>query len=127
MFHRAIDVVPDWSAALEQLIDLGITRVLTSGQKPTVPEGVFVLKEMIRQAAGRIEILPGGGITPENATFVREMTGTTMMHAAMHRTRYDHSADGNPAIYFGGAVYPPEDRHSVTHAQDIAAFVEKIR
>ena len=126
VFHRAIDVVPDWSAALEQLIELGVQRVLTSGQKPTVPEGVFTIRAMMEQAAGRIEILPGGGITPENAPFVREMTGTAMMHAAMHRTRYDHSADGNRAIYFGGAVYPPEDRHSVAHADDIAAFVGSI-
>ena len=49
------------------------------------------------------------------------------MHAAMHRTHYDRSTAYNPAIYFGGAVYPPEDRFSVTHAEDIAAFVEKIK
>ena len=44
----------------------------------------------------------------------------------MRRTGYDHSADGTRAIYFGGAVYPPEDRHSVTHRDDIAAFVGSI-
>ena len=123
VFHRAIDVVPDWKAALDTLIGLGVTRVLTSGQKPTVPEGIFTLKEMIDYAAGRIQILPGAGITTENAPWVREMTGATQMHAAMHRTVYDRSTTGNPAIYFGGAVYPPEDRYSVTHPDDIAAFI----
>lgn len=123
VFHRAIDVVPDVMAALDQLIELGVTRVLTSGQKPTVPEGIFTIKAMLEHARGRIEILPGCGITAENALWVREMTGVTMMHAAMHRTAYDRSTAGNPAIYFGGGVYPPEDRYSVTHAEDVAAFL----
>lgn len=123
VFHRAIDVVPDVMGALDQLIGLGVTRVLTSGQKPTVPEGIFTIKAMLEHARGRIEILPGCGITAENARWVREMTGVTMMHAAMHRVCYDRSTAGNPAIYFGGAVYPPEDRYSVTHAEDVAAFL----
>ena len=127
VFHRAIDVTPDWRAALDALIGLGVKRVLTSGQRPTVPEGVATIREMVAYAAGRIEILPGGGITAESAAWVREMTGVRMMHAAMHRTHYDRSTLCNPAIYFGGAVYPTEDRFSVTHAEDIAAFVEKIR
>ncbi len=125
VFHRAIDVVPDVMEALEQLIELGITRVLTSGQKPTVPEGIMTIKAMIRRAAGRIQVLPGAGITPENAAWVREITGTNIMHAAMHRVAYDRSTVGNPAIYFGGAVYPPEDRYSVTHAEDIANFIQQ--
>lgn len=125
VFHRAIDVVPDWKTALDQLIGLGVTRVLTSGQKPTVPEGAAALRDMIRYAAGRIEILPGGGITPENAAWCREATGARQLHAAIHRTAYDRSTLGNPAIYFGGAVYPPEDRYRVTRAEDISAFLQK--
>lgn len=123
VFHRAIDVVPDWKTALDQLIELGVTRVLTSGQKPTVPEGIFTIKAMMDYAAGRIQVLPGAGITPENAQWVRQMTGTTMMHAAMSRTVYDRSAMGNPSIYFGGFVFPPEDRYSVTVPEDVANFV----
>ena len=125
VFHRAIDVVPDVMAALDTLIDLGVTRVLTSGQKPTVPEGAQTIKAMIERAAGRIQILPGGGITPENAAWCRDTIGTQIMHAAMHRTAYDRSTCLNPAIYFGGAVYPPEDRFLLTHAEDIAAFLRQ--
>ena len=123
VFHRAIDVTPDWKAAMDALIELGVTRILTSGQKPTVPEGIFTIKEMMEYAAGRIQVLPGAGITPENAQWVRQMTGTTMMHAALSRTIYDRSAMGNPSIYFGGCVYPPEDRYSETAAEDVANFV----
>ena len=67
VFHRAIDVTPDWKAAMDVLMELGVTRILTSGQKPTVPEGIFTIKEMLEYAAGRIQVLPGAGITPENA------------------------------------------------------------
>lgn len=123
VFHRAIDVVPDWKAAMDVLISLGVTRILTSGQKPSVPEGIFTIKEMMDYAAGRIQILPGAGITAENAQWVRQITGTTQMHAALTRTVYDRSAMGNPSIYFGGYVFPPEDRYSVSVPEDIAGFV----
>lgn len=123
VFHRAIDVVPDWRKALDQLITLGVTRILTSGQKPTVPEGAETIRAMIDYAAGRIQILPGCGITAQNAQWVRELTGTTMMHAALSRTVYDRSAQGNPGIYFGGTVFPPEDRYHVSDAEDISNFI----
>lgn len=123
VFHRAFDVVPDVFEAMEQLIELGVTRILTSGHRPTVPEGIFTIKALMEKAAGRIQILPGAGITPENAMWVREMTGADMMHAALHRTAYDRSTQGNPAIFYGGAVYPPEDRYSVSNAEDIASFI----
>ena len=122
VFHRAIDVTPDPLAALDTLIALGVDRVLTSGQRPTVPEGMETLKAMLAHAAGRIAILPGGGVTAENAAWVRRELGVETVHAAIHRTAYDRSAMGNPAIYFGGAVYPPEDRYSLTDAADVAAF-----
>lgn len=126
VFHRAIDVTPDIFSALDTLIGLGVTRVLTSGGKPTVPEGAQTIKAMIERAAGRIEILPGGGITPENAAWCRRTIGLTMMHAAMHRVAYDRSTTANPSIYFGGAVYPPEDCFALTYAEDIAAFLQGV-
>lgn len=125
VFHRAIDVVPDVMAALDTLIGLGVTRVLTSGQKPTVPEGAQTIRAMLAHADGRIQILPGGGVTPENAAWCRDTIGTHMLHAAMHRAAYDRSTLGNPSIYFGGAVYPPEDRYSLTHAEDISDFLRQ--
>lgn len=122
VFHRAIDVTPDVFQALDTLISLGVRRVLTSGQMPTVPMGAETIQKMIRHAAGRIEILPGGGIDAFNAAWCRKTIGTDMMHAAIHRTAYDRSCSGNPAIYFGGAVYPPEDRYLIADAKGIADF-----
>lgn len=125
--HRAFDLTPDPYEALETLIRLGFDRLLTSGQKPTVPEGVTLIHKLILQAAGRIEIMPGAGITPENAPFCKEKTGAACLHAALHRIAYDRSASGNPAIYFGGAVYPPEDRFLLMNPGDIQGFVSIIK
>ena len=61
VFHRAFDVTPDPFRALEELIDLGITRVLTSGQKNGAPEGAKLIKQLLERAEGRIEVLPGAG------------------------------------------------------------------
>ena len=66
VFHRAIDVVPDWREALDLLAELHITRVLTSGQAPDVSWGTDTVREMIAYAAGRLQILPGAGVTAKN-------------------------------------------------------------
>ena len=60
VFHRAIDVVPDVFAALDTLIALNVTRVLTSGQRASAPAGAETIRRMRAHAAGRIDILPGG-------------------------------------------------------------------
>ena len=79
-FHRAFDVFPDPSDALERLIDLGVERVLTSGGAPTAPEGAEQIRRLVAQAKGRIGILPGGGIDARNvARLVRE-TGVNEVH-----------------------------------------------
>ena len=126
VFHRAFDLTPDPFATMEKIIELGFTRILTSGQKPTVPEGVRLIRELTEKAGDRIEIMPGAGITPENAVWCKEQIGAKTLHVAMHRTQYDRSAAGNPAIYFGGAVYPPEDRFLVTDKRDVEAFLTTI-
>ena len=57
VFHRAFDVTPDPFRALDQLVDLGITRVLTSGQQPDVIQGAALIRKLVEHARGRIEIL----------------------------------------------------------------------
>lgn len=67
VLHRAIDVTPDLGEALEDAIDLGFVRVLTSGGAPTAPEGAEAIAALARQAAGRITIMAGGGVDAANA------------------------------------------------------------
>ena len=81
-FHRAFDRCRRPFEALEQLVALGCDRLLTSGQGPTVTEGADLLRELHRRAAGRIVILPGGGVTPANAARLLAYTGCTEIHAS---------------------------------------------
>ena len=85
-FHRAFDVCKRPFDALEQIIALGCDRILTSGQGPTVVEGSDMLRELRKRAAGRIIILPGGGVTPKNAGRILAMTGCTEIHASASET-----------------------------------------
>jgi len=79
-FHRAFDVCADWNIALEQIIACGCTRILTSGQKPTALEGAENIKLMVKQAAERIIILVGSGITMENYQKLVKFTGVKEVH-----------------------------------------------
>ena len=81
-FHRAFDRCRHPFEALEQLIALGCDRVLTSGQAPTVEEGAETLRALHQRARGRIIILPGGGVTPDNAARILSFTGCTEIHAS---------------------------------------------
>ena len=114
VFHRAFDVTPDPFRALEQLIDLGVTRILTSGQKNSAPEGAELIWRLIERADGRIEILPGGGIQPFQVKSVVTHTGCSQVHMTAWQTFTDRSTYAQPEVTFGGALYPPEDRYQVT-------------
>ncbi|RDU95123.1 copper homeostasis protein CutC [Trinickia dinghuensis] len=80
--HRVFDLVPDPGQALEDAIDLGIDRILTSGGGVTVLGGLHVISSLCRQAAGRISILPGAGVTADNVAELIETTGVSEVHAS---------------------------------------------
>ena len=126
VFHRALDVVPDWKRALDQLISLGVTRVLTSGQQSDVFFALDTIREMIEYVDGAIELLPGAGITLENVQKVVDATRCTQVHLARHKTLPDPSVNNNRSIYYGGALYPPEDRFDVTDRDYVAAVRGKL-
>ena len=67
-FHRAFDIVNDPLNEIENLIELDVDRVLTSGQKNKAIEGLELLKELNNISKNRIKIMPGGGITKKNIT-----------------------------------------------------------
>lgn len=80
--HRAFDIVPDPAAALEAAIDLGFERILTSGGAATALAGARRIAALVRQAAGRIQIMAGSGVTPNNVIDIIEQTGVGEVHAS---------------------------------------------
>jgi copper homeostasis protein len=121
-FHRAFDVVPDPLAALEQLIDLGVTRFMTSGQEASAYNGAANIAQYLRHAAGRIEILPAGGINRFTVADVVSRTGCNQVHASLSGSRKDPSVLARPQVSFGGTLKPPEDQFGVTDPGAVAGL-----
>ncbi len=97
-FHKAFDAAADPFRALEDIIAAGCTRILTSGQGRTALEGVPVLRELVKRAAGRIEIMVGGGVNPGNAAELAE-TGVDALHfSARGGCGYPHFAQPDPQM-----------------------------
>jgi len=126
VFHRAFDVTPDPFRSLDQLVALGFTRVLTSGQEDTVPEGAHLIKRLIEYAGARIEILPGGGIKPLSLRQVVEATGCKQVHLTAFKTQSDTSVRGRPFVTFGGALYPAEDQYQVADRYLVERIVRTL-
>jgi copper homeostasis protein len=91
-FHRAFDVSADLHRSLEDVIQTGAARILTSGGAPTAVEGRTPLAELVRQARGRIIIVPGAGINGTNVGIVAKATGAWEFHAGL-----SYVAEGNDA------------------------------
>lgn len=84
-FHRAFDVCRDPLQALEDIIALGCHRLLTSGQQHSAFAGIPLLRQLTTQAAGRIIIMPGAGVNPQNAMHILTETGATEIHGSLRR------------------------------------------
>lgn len=81
-FHRAFDRTNDMFEALEDIIECGCERILTSGQKPTAFEGKDNIKALIVKADNRIIIMPGSGINSKNIVEIVQYTGATEFHSS---------------------------------------------
>ena len=81
-FHRAFDHCRQPLVALEQLIRLGCSRILTSGQQPSALAGIDLLRRLNDVSSGRIIIMPGGGVNAENARLILDQTGCSEIHGS---------------------------------------------
>jgi copper homeostasis protein len=82
-FHRAIDMTPNPLQALEAAISAGAARVLTSGGAPSAEEGAETIAAMVRSAGGRIGVVAGGGVAPENIAQLAGLTHAREFHASL--------------------------------------------
>lgn len=84
-FHRAFDRCKDPIKGLEQLIDIGCKRVLTSGQVPNVGNAIPMIRQLVEQANDRIIILPGSGVRADNIANIVAETGAKEMHSSARK------------------------------------------
>jgi copper homeostasis protein len=125
-FHRAFDLARDPFEALDALMALGADRVLTSGLAPTAPEGASLIADLVRRAAGRIGVLPGGGIRAGNAAALVAATGVTEIHVRAATMMESGMIARRQGIPMGRAYVPDEYRWEVTTAANIAEIVSAV-
>jgi len=82
-FHRAFDQTRSWQKSLEEVIQTGAVRLLTSGCSPNAIKGLSTLTGLVRQARGRLSVMAGGGITPANVIRVVRTTSAREIHGSM--------------------------------------------
>ena len=120
-FHRAFDRSKDPFAALEELIEIGCQRILTSGQKPTVSEGVDLIAELNRKADDRIIILPGSGVRKDNIKMLAEKTGCIEFHSSLRGKakspmQFIHPAFADSAESYSNNEISPDEVRALRNA-----------
>lgn len=112
-FHRAFDMTRDPYKSLEELIELGVDRVLTSGQEATVPEGADLLEELVQIAGDRIIVMPGCGITERNFPKLRDKIKAKEYHIYLPYETTSKMKFHPEHIYMGGLLRQSE--FTITH------------
>jgi len=125
-FHRAFDMCREPKEALEQIIELGCSRILTSGLEANAVEGIPMLKELIEQADGRIIIMPGCGVNPDNIIQIAEETGAVEFHFSGRSSHESNMIYRNPKVSMGGTVKIEEYQKDITNPEKVKAAVSLL-
>lgn len=126
-FHRAFDVCRDASKALEQIIELGCNRILTSGQQPNAEAGIPLLTALHKQAAGRIILLAGCGVNEMNIHRIAAETGINEFHFSARESIKSGMEYRNETVSMGGTVQINEYERMVTTKERVRQTIDAIR
>ncbi len=123
-FHRAFDMCADKFQAMEDIIEIGFERILTSGGKSTAIEGSRTISELIKKSAGRITIMPGSGITEINVADLIIFTGASEIHsAALSRVKSKMEYQNDHIVM--GSNYGDEYAFDTTCAERVKNILKK--
>ncbi len=124
--HRAFDMCRDAQEGLEVLCDLGVKRVLTSGQKATAYDGRAQIRSTVQQADGRIEVIAGCGLRPDHVERLVEVTGVREVHLSAAGTRDSRMAFRRDGVSMGSAT---DNEYSLRTTEEslVARIVTALR
>lgn len=126
-FHRAFDMCKDPFKSLEQIIELGFDRLLTSGQQPRGVEGVSLIKQLIEKANNRIIIMPGGGVNGDNIVTIAKETKAREFHFSARETVNSEMKYRNPHLKMGAAVVTIDEyAQDITKAEIVEQAIRKL-
>lgn len=126
-FHRAFDLTRDAAEALDALVELGVERVLSSGQAESAEAGIPVLQQLVIHSTGRIVVLAGGGITEGNAARIVKETGVAEIHVRGSRTDPSGMGFRRDGVVMGKRYEPDEYLRVETDAERVRGIVKVVR
>lgn len=124
-FHRAIDMCTCGTKALEDIIDVGFQRVLTSGMEATCLEGLDALQAFVKQAGDRLIVVPGGGITEINVQRIIAGCFAKEIHMSGRSQRDSAMEYRNSTVHMGAGAYSSEYVVKTTSAEKIRRVIMK--
>jgi copper homeostasis protein len=124
-FHRAFDHVAQPLRSLETIIRLGFSRILTSGQQPSAQKGILYIKQLVIKAEGKISIVAGAGVNPDNIKDIVTRTGVREVHGSARvkvesKMTHDHLSSGGVSM---GAPGSDDSAHFITDPDIVARIV----
>jgi copper homeostasis protein len=126
-FHRAFDMCRDPFESLEKIIELGCSRILTSGQQPKAEQGIPLLKKLVEQAGDRIIIMPGSGITDQNIAKIALETGVRELHLSARSAVESKMQFRNPTVSMGGTnITINEYEQMITDAEKLRKTIASL-
>jgi len=117
-FHRAFDAARDRVAALEAIVALGCDRVLTSGGQGDALRGAGAIAEAVGQAAGRIRVMAGAGVSPDNVAALLRLSRADEVHASARAVQASAMRHRNPALQGLSADWQQTDAARVRALRD---------
>lgn len=124
-FHRAVDVSVDLADSLERIVLSGAQRVLTSGGKRRVVDSMQDISDAIRRMQGRLTIMAGGGLNPENIRMVAEGTGATEYHASLNTSIPSPVRHRSDSLFLGTDMEREYSRF-IVREEDVRALREEL-
>ncbi len=121
-FHRAFDRVADPNKSLEDIIDLGCERILTSGLQATAAAGIQLIESLIKQAHNRIIIMPGSGVRADNIIEIANKTGAKEFHSSARIFQQSKMNYLNPLLkeqLTAASVDVPEIKNMIAHLKSL--------
>ena len=123
-FHRAFDMCRDPHKALEELIEVGIDRILTSGQKNMAPEGIDLIVELVKKAGNRIIIMPGAGLDVDNIAEFHAKVDAKEYHSTLWDKIESIMVFRRSDVFMGGSPEIPEFNWMQANPEKVRAFIE---
>ncbi|MGY3725598.1 copper homeostasis protein [Granulicatella balaenopterae] len=123
VFHRAIDCTTNYQESIAQLVNLGATRILTSGGKANVRQGVDNLRHIQKDYGNQIELCIGCGITPENVCELIEATTIRQIHGSFKEWQTDPTTSNQYVSY----RYSEQGDYDAVGSHKLAKAINNIR